>query len=65
MQVLCHCSRKTLDVEKATYVLLGRPCCTPECFRSAISEAQDREGRIRRLNPVPLASKEEMNNAAG
>jgi hypothetical protein len=38
MHVLCHCSRKTLDVEKATYVLLGRPCCTPECFRSAISD---------------------------
>jgi hypothetical protein len=64
MHVLCHCSRKTLDVEKATYVLLGRPCCTPECFRNAISEAQEREGRIRRLNPVPLASLKETLDAA-
>lgn len=64
MLVLCHCSHKVLDINHATYVVLSRPCCSNECFHKALANDKEREARIRRLNPVPLASLEGMLDAA-
>jgi hypothetical protein len=38
MQEFCHCLKKLLDVEDATYFVRGRPCCSRSCYNMAIAD---------------------------
>ena len=39
MDTLCFCRRLSMEVEHATYAINGVPCCSAECYESAL-EAQ-------------------------
>jgi hypothetical protein len=60
MQTLCVCGIYSTEVEHATFVRDGRPLCHHETCQKV-----RHHGRlVPRYEPVPLASPEEMNNAA-